>query len=99
MGNCTMWVRVLCLFAADAPVTGEPTAEQIKCFETSIRPVLIEHCLKCHGEDKQWANLRLDTRDGLLKGGEGGEVFTPGEPGQSRLLEAIRQTDPDFKMP
>ncbi len=94
-----MWAMVLCLFAADAPANGEPTAEQIKFFETSIRPVLVEHCLKCHGEDKQWANLRLDTRDGLLKGGEGGDVFTLGEPGNSRLIEAIRQTDPDFKMP
>ena len=94
-----MWSLIFCLLAADHVAAEEPTAEQIRFFETSIRPVLVEHCLKCHGSEKQWGNFRLDTRDGLLKGGEGGAVIEPGEPDKSRLIEAVRRTDPDFAMP
>ncbi len=94
-----MWTVLLIALAADAEAAAAPTADQIKFYETSIRPVLAEHCLKCHGPDKQWAAFRLDSRDDLIKGGEGGAGIVPGKPGESRLIEAIRQTDPDFKMP
>jgi mono/diheme cytochrome c family protein/cytochrome c553 len=94
-----MWALALCLLAAEGPASADPTAEQIRFFETSIRPILVEHCLKCHGKDKQWASFRLDTREGLFKGGDGGPVIVAGEPEKSRLIEAVRQTDPDFKMP
>src|SRR4051812_36866650 len=38
-----------------------PTPEQVRFFETQVRPTLAEHCFKCHGPDKQKANLRLDS--------------------------------------
>ena len=41
-------------------------------FETRIRPVLATECYRCHGAENQKAGLRLDYRDGLLKGGESG---------------------------
>ena len=41
----------------------EPTPQQLRFFETNVRPVLVEHCQKCHGPEKQWANLRLDSRE------------------------------------
>ena len=49
-----------------------PTPEQVRFFETRIRPLLAEQCYRCHGPKKQWADLRLDSRDGILKGGESG---------------------------
>jgi len=94
-----MWAVVLCFWTADVAAATAPTDEQLKFYETSIRPVLVEHCLKCHGPDKQWAAFRLDTRDALIKGGEGGEGIVPGDPEMSRLIQAVRQSDPDFKMP
>jgi hypothetical protein len=77
----------------------EPTAEQVQFFETSIRPVLVEHCQKCHGTEKQWGNLRLDSGMSLLKGGDTGVAIIPGEPEKSLLIRAIRQTDDELKMP
>ena len=77
----------------------QPTAEQIRHFETSVRPVLVEHCLKCHGPEKRWGSLRLDSRAALLKGGDSGAAIVPGEPEQSRLIRAIRHVDDDLKMP
>jgi mono/diheme cytochrome c family protein len=77
----------------------EPSAEQMRFFESSIRPVLVEHCQKCHGAEKQWGNLRLDSSKALLQGGDTSAAIVPGQPEQSLLIRAIRQTDEDLKMP
>ncbi len=77
----------------------EPTDEQIRHFETAVRPVLVEHCLKCHGPEKQWGTLRLDSRSALLRGGDSGAAIVPGQPDQSRLILAIRHVNDDLKMP
>ena len=68
-------------------------------FETKIRPVLAEHCLKCHGPDKQASGLRLDSREAMLKGGSGeGAAIVPGNPDASPLIHAVRQ-EGEIKMP
>lgn len=59
-------------------------------FEEQIRPILAENCVKCHGESKQKGGLRLDRRETLLLGGEGGTVVLPGQPDESRLIQAVR---------
>ncbi len=56
-------------------------------------------CLSCHGAEKSKADLRLDSRDAILKGGGGGSVVVPQRPKESRLLHAVRHTDKDLKMP
>lgn len=75
-----------------------PTAEGIEFFETNVRPVIAEHCIECHGPEKQKSGLRLDTREGFLKGGEHGPVAQAGNPGASLILHALRQ-DGELKMP
>ncbi len=87
---------MLTLLAAEP---AKPTAEELRFFETAVRPVLVEHCHKCHGEKKQWSNFRLDSRDAILKGGDFGPGLVPGKPEESLLIKAIRQTDEDLKMP
>jgi methylphosphotriester-DNA--protein-cysteine methyltransferase len=37
--------------------------EAVEFFETRVRPVLAESCLRCHGEKKQSSELRLDWVD------------------------------------
>ena len=70
-------------------------------FETKVRPVLVQHCYKCHSAttDKPEGGLRLDTRDGIRTGGDRGPAVVPGTPEESLLLTAISHTDPDLKMP
>src|SRR5688572_18172922 len=89
----------LLVAGAGAAGAAEPTAEELRFFETSVRPVLVEHCQKCHGPEKQWSGFRLDTREGLLKGGDSGSVVMPGRPEESRLILAVRHEDADLRMP
>ncbi len=69
-------------------------------FEKRVRPLLAERCLECHSvEKKVKGGLRLDTRDGWLKGGDTGPAIVPGEPDKSLLITAVRYTDRDLQMP
>ena len=86
--------------AADAAAN----PEGLKLFEAKIRPILHEHCVGCHGPDKQKGKLRLDTREGLLKGGIGDDdkpvkVVEPGNPEKSMIIEAIGYKNEDIQMP
>jgi len=60
-------------------------------FEKLVRPVLVEHCQKCHGPKKQESGLRVDSREALMRGGDGGPAVVPGKPKEGTLLTAIRQ--------
>jgi len=68
-------------------------------FEARVRPLLIEHCIDCHGPDKQKGGLRLDSRSGWATGGDSGPAAVPGKPGASLLIKAVHYTDRDLKMP
>ena len=63
-------------------------AEQF--FESRIRPVLVEDCVRCHGPKKQSAGLRLDSREAMLAGGDTGPVLSLDNPAQSLLVQAVR---------
>src|SRR4030095_9427625 len=97
------FVLLLCSMAGSLAgiAQEEGTIEQREFFEKRIRPVLVERCYKCHSSEseKVKGGLLLDTREGLVKGGDNGAVIVPGYPEKSRLIEAIRYTNDDFKMP
>ncbi|QEL13603.1 PSD1 and planctomycete cytochrome C domain-containing protein [Limnoglobus roseus] len=81
------------LHAAD-----KPTAEQLDYFEKHVRPVLLAECVRCHGEKKQEAGLRLDTAAGLKKGTDAGPAVVAGEPDKSSLIKSVRRKG-EFPMP
>jgi cytochrome c553 len=78
----------------------DPTPEGVEFFEKKIRPLLVENCHECHSTaHKMRGKLLLDSRAGLLKGGETGPVVVPGDIEKSLILKAVRYDDPDLKMP
>jgi hypothetical protein len=88
------------LIATTATLAAEPSTEQGEFFEKRVRPVLVEHCFKCHSAGvKVKGGLRLDSRAGLLKGGDNGPAVVPGEPDKSRLIEAVSYKNADLTMP
>src|SRR4051794_3776006 len=74
------------------------TPEEVEFFEKQVRPVLAEHCYKCHGADKQKGDIRVDSRAALLKGVDGVPVASPGKPDESSLIKSIRHQT-ENKMP
>src|SRR5215813_4703816 len=69
-------------------------------FTKDIKPILELHCVKCHGPEKPKGKLRLDTREGALKGGDNGTALVPGRPNESPLYKStILPADHDDVMP
>ena len=84
-----------------AATAASPTADQLRFFETNIRPILIERCYKCHSSKakKLQAGLHLDSHAGILRGGETGPAIVPGDIDNSLLIKAIRYTSDEIEMP
>jgi len=73
---------------------------QAEFLEKRSRPLLAERCHECHSaEKKQKGNLLLDTREGMLKGGDTGPAIVAGDPANSRLINAVKWADKDLQMP
>ncbi len=71
-------------------------------FAREVRPVLAEHCFKCHGPDEETrkSGLRLDTPEGALQPAKSGKVaIKPGDPQASELVRRIFTPDEDDLMP
>jgi hypothetical protein len=90
-----------CLLALTAAGAAGAQDAGVEFFEKKVRPVLAEHCYKCHSHQakKQRGGLYLDSRDGLRKGGDTGPAVVPGKPADSVLLKAVRHASPELKMP
>ncbi|QOV91760.1 PSD1 and planctomycete cytochrome C domain-containing protein [Humisphaera borealis] len=102
----TVFAAVVALWVTGGPVAAatQSDAASLDHFERKIRPVLVEHCYKCHSAEAQKnkklrAELYLDTRAGVLKGGESGPAIVPGKPGESAIIRALQYTDEEMQMP
>src|SRR5881394_1458507 len=95
------WMFGLLLGLNISSSAAEPTSAQTQFFENKIRPLLANNCYKCHSQqaEKVKAGLLLDSKDGVLKGGESGPAIVPGDPEKSLLIKAVRYADPDLQMP
>ena len=89
--------------AADSPKLDK---KGVAFFEKKIRPVLVESCYECHSTrdgNKVKGGLVLDSREGVLRGGESGPSIVPGSPEDSLLIEALRhdglEMPPNKKLP
>ena len=80
---------LILLMMHEVAVCGQ-TEINVRFFEQHIRPVLASHCVKCHGHTKQEGNLRLDSLNAMLRGGDSGPAVTAGKPEESLLVEALR---------
>ncbi len=93
--------RLLFAFAATLAVTPSAFAQEkdkpsdkaaLAFFESKIRPVLVKDCYSCHSADTKKGpkgGLLLDTRAGLLAGGDSGKAIVPGKPTESLLIKAL----------
>ena len=69
-----------------------PDTGQAEFFESTIRPLLADNCHACHSAraGTPFGGLRLDSREGLLAGGDSGPAIVPGRPAESALVQRLR---------
>src|SRR2546423_5185071 len=90
---------LLCVVAA--PARAAETPDDLAFFEQKIRPLLASRCYECHAATakKVKGNLLLDSQAGWTKGGELGPVIVAEKPDDSLLIQAVRYSHRDLKMP
>ena len=96
-----IWTLTAWVFVSSGRGADPPNAEEVSYFEKYIRPLLVSRCYACHSEraGKREGGLLLDSRAGWSAGGESGAVITPRDLDASRLIQAVRYTNPDLQMP
>ena len=85
--------------AQETPPRNALAPEKLEFFESKVRPILVQRCYECHSGQESNGGLRLDYREGLLKGGDSGPALQADEPQGSLLLRAIRYQNADLQMP
>ncbi|HYE18891.1 MAG TPA: PSD1 and planctomycete cytochrome C domain-containing protein [Tepidisphaeraceae bacterium] len=99
----TGWLTGTVLAMAGGSVAAAPPVASAKVdFNRDVRPIISQHCFKCHGIDdkSRKGGVRLDVRDGALAAGESGKAsVVPGKPGESELVKRILTADEDDVMP
>ena len=82
----TATMGVLPLLAAE-----QISKEQAEFFESKIRPILVDNCYECHSADgASKGGLFMDSKQGMLKGGDSGPALKLGDPGGSLFVERIK---------
>ncbi len=71
------------------PAAEKPTLADEDFFESQVRPILLAHCIECHGPENSESELRLDSRAAMLAGNDAGPVIAPTAPAASRLLALL----------
>ncbi len=67
-------------------------------FSQTVAPILRDHCIRCHGEDRKGDLYTLDY-EGVMKGGKSGAFVVPGDPDASRLVTSVEKTKEPFMPP
>lgn len=87
------------LFVSELRADDANKETDVVTFDDHIKPVLRRHCLKCHGNDEQNADLNLQSYSTLMTGGSAGAVVKAGRPDASILFRAITSDDDAARMP
>src|SRR5689334_614908 len=114
MNKISNRILLLCLFgAASSTIAADkfnfdkldlsklpPAAEKKELtYAKDIKPILQASCLRCHGQQRPKADLRLDNLEGVLQGGKDGKVVVAGDSKHSPLVIAAAQIDDKTAMP
>lgn len=96
---CFILPIIWLVFTPVAAAAQDPLAAKAEFFEAKIRPLLVQRCVKCHGSEKVSGELRIDSRQAILQGGDRGPAMIPGDAGESLIIQAVQGTNDDLSMP
>jgi hypothetical protein len=91
--------RGLALAITLVALCSKSTAADVR-FSSDIAPLLIDHCLACHGPKKAEGGYRVDTFDEFLKSGDSGASPIARDAGdEHELIRRFTTDDADERMP
>jgi cytochrome c553 len=102
---CRLWLQSVCAlilvaWLARLAVSQEDSREGLLFFEQKIRPMLVTHCFECHSTTTETnGGLVLDSKEGIIQGGDHGAAVDLKNLEASLILTAIHYSDPEFEMP
>lgn len=73
--------------------TGWGADVEVPSFDRDIRPLLKQHCVKCHGPLNPAARLNLSLPATLARGGDSGPAIVPGQPAVSLLWQRVERDE------
>src|SRR3954453_16353722 len=92
-------VAALAAFGCALLVTSR-AADPVAQFEQEVRPLLKDHCVECHGPEKQKGGLRLDQKASVFRAANSEAVpVVPGNATASEVVKRVGSADPDEMMP
>ena len=98
--RCLLPAIAACIFCLSTAAIQADDRDKLDFFENHIRPLLVEKCASCHGEEIQENGFRVDSRDGMLEGGQRGDAIVPGDASASLLFRMVSgQEGEDLTMP
>ena len=84
------------------PAAAQPNTAGIDLFEKQIKPVLVNHCYKCHSKATTGGpegELELDSPVGLRRGSYSGPILEAHDSGKSLLIRVLRHEEDVSGMP
>lgn len=84
---------------ADLSKLPPPSTTPGLTYAKDIKPLFEASCIRCHGDEKQKGDLRLDSLEAVLKGGEEGRILVAGKSLESALVVAVSGLDEETAMP
>ncbi|MDQ3330844.1 MAG: PSD1 and planctomycete cytochrome C domain-containing protein [Planctomycetota bacterium] len=89
-------VLLACVVSGASAFAAEPVD-----FNRDVRPILSQHCFKCHGPDPatREAEMRFDTQKGLFEDRGDSTLFVSGDPEHSEAWRRITSDDESERMP
>jgi len=85
--------------AAVITLSAAPPAARGDGGHSAAQALILARCVECHGPDGQESHLRLDSRAGILRGGDFGAAAVAGKADASELIRRVKTTNPEQRMP
>lgn len=69
-------------------------------YSTQIKPIINKHCISCHGGVKKNGGFSLLFQEEAMADTKSGHpAIIPGDPKNSPLIQRLKETDPELRMP
>lgn len=86
---------LLSIVGVTAWADDKPKDKKGVTYQDDVVPILKSNCYRCHGPEKQESELRLDTPEGIKKGGSVGPAIVAGKADESHLIKSVEGKSDD----